>query len=390
MKQLLILTIGFFLFSCTKQNTTLKVSFNQNSNEKRIIEVAAPEEISETFIVQQNGNEIPYQLLADPITGENRLLIFPEIKNGKIEFVKGKEPKSFEALTHAELWHKTGGEFIDKKYIGGGDFVEVNSMRVPDSCTDHSFYIKYEGPGWESNLVGYRFYLDWRNAVDVFGKKTNKMTLDIVGQDGYDSYHEIQDWGMDVLKVGSTLGVGSIGYWNGNVAERVAITDSVFCEIISNGGLRAIIKTKYFGWQTNDFKTNFESYLSIDANSRITKEVLVFDNAPNNVCTGIYIDKKAEKIELNTGNWTCIATWGKQSLNDDNLGLFVIARTDQISLNTKDKKNYVLVLEPKNNIATYYFGAVWELEPNGISSKEDFTNYLNTQLELLNNPDEVL
>ena len=33
------------------------------------------------------------------------------------------------------------------------------------------------------------------------------MVLQDVGQDGYDSYHEMADWGMDVLKVGDAAGV---------------------------------------------------------------------------------------------------------------------------------------------------------------------------------------
>jgi hypothetical protein len=79
--------------------------------------------------------------------------------------------KKYQKRTQAEISVKTGGHFENRKYIGG-DFENVNYLRVPDEHTDHSYYIRYEGPGWESDLVGYRFYLDWRNATDVFGKKT--------------------------------------------------------------------------------------------------------------------------------------------------------------------------------------------------------------------------
>lgn len=49
-----------------------------------------------------------------------------------------------------------------------------NYMKSP-RCTfrDHAYYIKYERPGLESDKVGYRFYFDQRNAIDVFGKKTS-------------------------------------------------------------------------------------------------------------------------------------------------------------------------------------------------------------------------
>ena len=34
------------------------------------------------------------------------------------------------------------------------------------------------------------------------------MVLPEVGLDGYDSYHEMSDWGADILKVGNRLGMG--------------------------------------------------------------------------------------------------------------------------------------------------------------------------------------
>lgn len=394
MRILLVTLISVLFLNCAKEPAKIKISFNENYITRHVVEIENLEDIpslsgaiSETFSMLQNGVEIPVQVIINPLTGKHSLLLYPEVeKKSTLQYLSGKQPQSFTPLTYAELWHKTGGEFIDQKYVGGGDFVKINALRVPDECTDHSFYIKYEGPGWESNLVGYRFYLDWRNAVDVYGKKTGEMILNSVGQDGYDSYHEMQPWGMDVLKVGSTLGVGTIAWWNGEAAERVAETDSVTCEILSEGGLRAQIQTNYYGWQTNDFKTNVQSFISIDANSRLTKQELRFDKAPENVCTGIYIDKNAEKIELQSGNWTCIATWGAQSLNTDNLGLCVFAKTADIISNTADKNNFVLVLKPENNTATWLYGAAWELEPNGIQSKEEFVKYLEAELERLNQP----
>lgn len=396
---ILLALVSLFLLACNTDKNKLTVVAPSGIAGERVVEVSDPENnemllsaLSEPFIIRQNGEEIQTQIYNDPVSGQTKLLIYPKIEEKvQLEFVAGEEGKqTFAPLAHAELWHKTGGSFVDEVYTGGGDFVEVSALRVPDECTDHSLFIKYEGPGWESNLVGYRFYLDWRNAVDVYGKKTGDMILDGVGQDGYESYHHMQDWGMDVLKVGPSLGVGSIGYWNGEAAERVAETDSVYCEIISPEGLRAAIQTNYYGWTTQDFKTNVKSFITIDANSRMSKETLVFDQAPANVCTGIHIDKNAEKIELEKGNWVCLATWGKQSLNDDQLGLFVLVEKANLLSKETDKNNHVLVLQPKNKQAEWYFGAAWELEPNGITNIEAFKAYLEQQLELLNSPDEVL
>jgi len=386
------------LTSCgANSKGTLKVKFNASVKDGRVVEFKNIEKnpslksaIEGNYQVTQGDAEIQSQVYFDPISKTHSLLLFPDpTSNKKIAFNAEKANiTNFPPLAYAELWKKEGGEFVDRKYIGG-HFVETDSVRVPDECTDHSFYLKYEGPGWESNLVGYRFYLDWRNANDVFGKKTEKMVLKDVGQDGYDSYHNMGDWGMDVMKVGNALGIGTIAYWNGKSAERVAKTDSLISKICSKGPLRATIQTDYYGWQTNDFKTHFESFLSIDGNSRLTRQELIFDQAPANICTGVNRDTTCEFIKMEKGNWVAIATFGKQSLNNDNMGLVVFASKSSVAEYQTDDLNYVLVLKPENNQVSWYFGATWELDKSGIKTADEFKAYIDQQLELLNNPDKV-
>ncbi|HMQ62883.1 MAG TPA: DUF4861 family protein, partial [Flavilitoribacter sp.] len=174
-----------------------------------------------------SGADLPFQLndldadgapdeiafLADLAPNEEKTVSF-------VPLGEGESLPEFKKRTQAELSHKTGGKWEDRKYIGG-DFQNVQSLRVPPEHTDHSFFIRYEGPGWESDKVGYRFYLDWRNATDIFGKKTEDMVLQRVGLDGFDSYHEPGEWGMDILKVGPSLGIGTPGIWLRDAALRV-------------------------------------------------------------------------------------------------------------------------------------------------------------------------
>ena len=92
-----------------------------------------------------------------------------------------------------------------------GTFKNVTELKVPAEHTDHSWYIRYEGPGWESNKVGYRLYLDWRNCIDIFGKVTDSIILPKVGQDGFDSYHEKSRLGTRYFK--SWKRIRNWSYW---------------------------------------------------------------------------------------------------------------------------------------------------------------------------------
>jgi hypothetical protein len=293
----------------------------------------------------------------------------------------------FKKRTQAEISVKVGGEWKNRKYTGG-TFKNIKYLRVPPEHTDHSLYIRYEGPGWESDRVGYRFYLDWRNAVDIFGKMVDTMVLQNVGLDGFDSYHEPAPWGMDVLKVGNSLGLGSIGMWYDGKANRVAVTDSVICKIIQNGPVQSTIKTKYYGWQAGNIKTDLKSLLSIHAGSRMTRHQLYLSEAVDNICTGIVKLEMAEKIlqEGASGKWTYLATYGEQSLADDNLGMAIFYKSENLVKLAEDEESHVIILKPDNNELEYYFAAAWENEKDGIKNINEFREYLETTITLLNNP----
>jgi hypothetical protein len=338
----------------------------------------------------------PFQLSDKDKDGKSdRLLFVCDLEPGEEKvFTFKKTDKyivpAFEKRTQAEISVKVGGEWKDRKYIGG-EFKNIKYLRVPPEHTDHSFYIRYEGPGWESDRVGYRFYLDWRNAVDIFGKMVDTMVLQNVGQDGFDSYHEPAPWGMDILKVGNSLGLGSVGIWHDEKAVRVEVTDSIICKIVANGPVQSVIKTKYYGWQAGDIKTDLKSLLSIHAGSRLTRHRLYLSEQVDNICAGIVKHEMAEKILQDSlkGKWTYLATYGRQSLAEDKLGMAVFYKSDNFVQLAEDDESFVVVLKPEDNGLEYYFAAAWEKEKDGIKNINEFRDYLENTITLLNNPLQV-
>lgn len=287
--------------------------------------------------------------------------------------------------TQAEIAHKVDGKWVGKKYEGG-TFKNVSKLELPDSHKDHSEYIRYEGPGWESDKIGYRLYLDDRNAIDIFGKKTPDMVLQDVGQDGFSSYHENEYWGMDVLKVGKSLGVGSIGYWHNDKAIRVDSTTGVVCEIVENGNLRSRIKTTYKGWHTQEGTVDLTSTLTIQAGSRLTRHDLSTSTTLTNMCTGIVKHDEGNlitKVPKTGGEIGYLATYGRQSLADDNLGMAVFFKHENFVKLTEDEHSHVVILKPNTSSLTYYFGAAWEQEPDGIKTEQQYRQYLDKTVKTI-------
>ena len=260
---------------------------------------------------------------------------------------------------------------------------------MPAEHTDHSWFIRYEGPGWESNKVGYRLYLDWRNAIDIFGKVTDRNILPKVGQDGFDSYHEKADWGMDILKVGKGLGIGSIGRFSNKEVLHFKEVEDTFVKV-ENTIDKSAVTVNYHGWKTAEDKIDFESVLAITPNQRYTKHTIQASKEIEGICTGIvnhgvnYFSK-----ESTNKKWGYIATYGVQTLVPDKLGMAIFYEIETVSEVTEWQHDYLLIFKPTTKAISFYFLGAWEQEKDGIKTEAEFLSYLDEKLNELNNTNSL-
>ena len=267
-KTLLSLSIATLISACSQQNSSPAQTDTAAQNNIATLDLSNPSDHARTdtvllpyadlgiapaqataLVAQTGGNVIPSQLIDHNGDGEKDTLLLQTelaaaasqsitISNNPALFAAQQLPKR----TQAEISRKTGGQWQGEKYIGGR-FENVTEVTPPPQYTDHSEWIRYEGPGIESDKVGYRIYLDWRNGFDVFGNKTGAPVLHKVGLDGYESYHHMTDWGMDLLKVGKSLGAGGYGYWDG---QQVQLVSKVRTQSPLSTALRSLEMKKMF------------------------------------------------------------------------------------------------------------------------------------------------
>lgn len=294
--------------------------------------------------------------------------------------------------TQAELSRKVGGDWKEGIYEGG-QFMNTASVAFEGQLPDHNYFMRYEGPGWESDKVGYRLYLDHRNGIDVFGKQIPAMVLQDVGTDGYQSYHEPASWGMDVLKVGSALGMGSFGAWSDKQAHRVAVTDRTRARVLANGPVVSQIRIDYEGWETPEGKADLTALFSIEAGSYLTEARLKLDGTFPKMVTGI---PKHPGVEWSKGEtdipneaWTYLAAYGPQSLSGDNLGLVIFVRKEAFAGFAEDDHNHLIRLKLRGDEAVYRFGALWESRTEAAASMEAFEGWIQATLRRLNREPRV-
>lgn len=343
-------------------------------------------------IILPGQTAAPFEISEDVTGSQMGLIPVNQLKAGqtiKIKIQPGNG-SSYPKRTYAELSHKEGSKFtpgVDKRYDSAYYWVKPNLIKLPGSFKNHSYYLKNEGPVWENDRVCFRLYLDDRNDIDINGKTTSSIVMPTVGACDFEEEHKMSLWGMDNTKVGKALGLGTYGSWTGVKVRHIDTRDSTFCSIVADGKLRSQVKVIYYGWTTENAKSTLTSLISLDAGSRASKIELLLDKPTIQLATGIIKDKEGELImpekELN-GDWTYMATFGKQSMNKEEQGFALFVRKDQLAKFTEDSLNHVVLFKPNLKKVEYYIMPTWALDKEPIATKQQFMDCIKKELDMLN------
>jgi hypothetical protein len=218
-----------------------------------------------------------------------------------------------------------------------GPSVKKETMPLKNPATDFSKqalppYLT-EGPAWENDKVAFRLYFDVRNAKDIFGKRTSKMMMDTVGVNPKVIYHDLADWGMDILHVVKSLGAGglalSVPQLNGNdTLMRVGgqnVRQTIY-EQIADGPVRAIFKITY-NWEVAGKPVQIIEQTSIWGGQYFYESKVTVKGAPTGTKLvsgmGAFYHCLSQSYQENGAN--IILTHGRQSENKDYLGMAIVA-----------------------------------------------------------------
>lgn len=266
-------------------------------------------------------------------------------------------------------------------------YTSVTQFTVPASHEIGDGMMPYEGVGWENGKVGYRLYLDGRLVSDIFGKQTSEPALGGIAE--YGSYHELAPWGMDVLKVGPSLGIGGLGLMRGNQPEQFGTVPELSATVTETGGATGRFTITAGGIESpTGGLGGFTADYAIGSESPLTR-VRVTASGELPLASGIVMHDGAELLqsEVADGKWRYVATWGDtQSENKDGLGMALFFRADQGSYGgLANATHYVAFSQPEFE---YGFLAAWELDPSGVKTKDAFVALLSEELATLEGTSE--
>ncbi|MEO1381649.1 MAG: DUF4861 family protein [Bacteroidota bacterium] len=333
-----------------------------------------------------DGQLLPHQY--DDTDGDGKadelffLLDFKAQESQTVTFKPESATESFEVRTHLQLGEKTANGIISQKSAP-----RLNTYNNKETQAKYQF----EGIGWENDKVAFRNYLDLRNGMDIFGKTTSDMVLDRVGREGDASYHELQEWGMDILKVGSSLGAGSLAFWYQDSLIRLTGEDSD-CQILWEGPLRSRFQLNFQHVSLGDQSVNITHNVTIVAGSYSYEGELTISPATEaSVVVGLVDLHNLPAQFMASSSNHCLYTYGLQSENKDSLGMAVLVPsqsfqsyidTDSIS---QTIPNSYGILGPSQDVH-YRFYAGWEASSKAFDNEQAFQDYLKKEAMLWNQP----
>ena len=371
----------------TGLETTLKTNFNINK-----------------FIVIRNdlGKEIPSQM--DDIDGDG---IWDEVAL-LIDVDLGDKTKLYlEKVDAKPRYPKATQIWLGVSPNKDNNFSPVTKETMPYNWKAQSQPMRYqlEGPGWENDKIGFRHYFDSRNGKDIFSKKTNELVLHKIGIPGTElgDYHKEADWGMDVLKVGNSLGGGGFAFVVADKLIPMGNGKEKHFEVVSEGPVRAILKLTHVGVPINGKAYTVTETITIWKGKYWFKnEVSVAGVGTENGVdlaigfTNLKFEGKPSHID-EFENYIGLATHGKQSENGDILGMAVVvpkAQFNGFGEAPKAGDGVVSSYYCKTNFRlakpiTYYFMAYWEKSNPKFAQNNFFLESVKNEMDEFDEPLEI-
>ena len=262
-----------------------------------------------------------------------------------------------------------------------------------------------EGPAWENDRVGFRLYFDTRNGKDIWGKLKPEMVLDSVGKDSTANYHALNDWGMDLLKVGSSLGAGALALFIPDMEGKDTLVrvggsnmGSILYERVADGPVRAIFRMHYKNWQVHPFisPVSLTEEIQIWGGQLFYESVITSTGLPANAAlvTGIVNLYDAPQNEILEGKSTAIFTHHKQSENKDKLAMAILLNKKELqefsiakNSDTDIRNTYLVKMKTRNNQPNRFrFYAAWEKSVPALSDSARFEAFLRDELKTFQQP----
>lgn len=251
------------------------------------------------------------------------------------------------------------------------------------SSTKNDMYNKlhHHGVAFESALIGYRIYFDNKSTIDVYGKKKQQLELATTGWYPTDE-HAAADYGDDILRVFSTVGVGTVKGWDGEKATHIEKFDKRTQRIVAAGKLRTVVESEVEGWQYEGKKINMTVRYILYARHRDAIAEVRASEDIQNLATGVQTISGGPTMTDQkglTGSWgTDYPVTDTVKYEKQTCGLGIRVPVAHVTKHvTQGLNNLILMPYRKGEVLRFHFtAAARKEEKNPFTTSDEFFGYL--------------
>ncbi len=269
--------------------------------------------------------------------------------------------------------------------------VKVNSVAFPGDINVKTTYNSIYGHGavMEGMHNALRVYMDNRQSIDLYGKSTPRLELEVTGF--YTTPEQLAEgYGRDILWAGKSVAAGSFRGYQDGAPCTIDTVSSRGQEIIASGPLRSIIEVTDRDWIYNGTRHQMKQRYTMYAGRHDFDVDINITGITGNdrFCTGI------QKLETDNhgfidtdglaGSWGSNIPDKKQPELVESLGLGLYVGPANNGGMVEDEYNYLSMLIPDADGNIHYSVNVGaEREAGGFKMAQTwFDNLKNWQKEL--------
>ena len=256
-----------------------------------------------------------------------------------------------------------------------GVYQNKTSLKVPKNLMGQNKWFMFEGPVIENDVIAYRYYADGRHRFDIYGKSVSNLVMDTVGW----HYHDIMNWGSDILKVGEALGIGSPAIYLADSLYTFSEWSDKQIDLTFSGADSVCIRTTFYSLKIGENELDLVqdwSMISGSPWSRISLKVIKGTLPENALFATGFIKHLTDLNQLDVNQKHIFYNYGPQSYHKQNLGM-AIAVNQELDVHTiENSLSHVIVANKSTDDFQYQFMATWAEGNQQIKSITEFERYL--------------
>jgi len=216
--------------------------------------------------------------------------------------------------------------------------------------------------GWESEQAAYRMYY---GQIEAFGKKADRLIL--AGLESLkSSYHNMQDWGMDILHIGNASGLGGLSIWeDGNRLPLVVPGGKGELEIkrtiVARGPVRSLVRVEFSGLKgkLGEYRVRLDMS-AFAGNPYSRQEVTVWSPDGKEVVYGPGLQKLAHDDWFALSASGVLAGWGNGYEGAGDIGLGIMYRPEEFAgFAEGELDRYIKLRAPSGETRTHWIYGDW-------------------------------